>query len=182
MVDILNNHDEKSAEYHIAKKFRQMSEELGQLRLNTIASVRIDDKGALIAIQSPGLTALQEKIAEEEQKLNRMVEIAKEISATLDEIRMPSCAALAARRAGCNNTINSGPLEAWQDFNQARGEGGIGERMRIYWLPSDICQVPEYKEQEGKIRAKIEAAKTAIEPLTVAGKRIDALMEAARVL
>jgi hypothetical protein len=182
MVDILNNRDEKSAEYSLVKKFRQMSEELGQLRLNTIASVRIDEKGTLSAVQSPGLTALQEKIAEEEQKLNRMAEIAKEIGATLDEIRMPSCAALAARRAECDNTIHSGPLEAWQAFNLARGEGGIGEKMRIYWLPSDICQVPEYKEQEGKIRAKIEAAKTAIEPLTVAGKHIDALMEEARVL
>jgi hypothetical protein len=159
-----------------------MSEELGQLRLNTIASVRIDEKGTLSAVQSPGLTALQEKIAEEEQKLNRMAEIAKEIGATLDEIRMPSCAALAARRAECDNTIHSGPLEAWQAFNLARGEGGIGEKMRIYWLPSDICQVPEYKEQEGKIRAKIEAAKATIEPLTVAGKHIDALMEEARVL
>ena len=62
MVDILNNRDEKSAEYSLVKKFRQMSEELGQLRLNTIASVRIDGNGALTMFHPTGFGAVNEGI------------------------------------------------------------------------------------------------------------------------
>ena len=164
MVNILDTTGKNS----IGEKFRKISDELGQLKMNTIASVHIDSKGALVATQSPGLTALQSRIAEKEKELERIIEIANEIGAELDKQHVPTVAALQEAKAENQNILNSGPFRAWDLFNQTRGEGGIGERMRVYWLPSDIAAEPSYKAEEDKLRAQIETAKAAIVPISEA--------------
>lgn len=176
----LNRKIENSSELQIAKKYSDLSDEIGKLRLNTIASTHVDKSGNLKVTQTPGLTALQARIAEKEQALEKLIQIANKINRLLEDNDVSSIVDLHEKRKELASIIESRPFRAWDLFKLTRGEGKTkpGE-VRVYWLPSDIAQVPEYKVEEDRIRSELAAAKAAIEPIQKDLASLDALVSEA---
>lgn len=145
--------------------------------------MHIDSKGALIATQSPGLTALQAKISEEEQRLERLIQISNEVGVILGGAEAQSIAALQERKADLVNVIASNPQRAFDFFMLTRGQGAaIAEKMRTGWLPSDICKEPEYAAAEARWRAEMEQATRDLAPVSAALDHLNMLSVEAEAL
>jgi hypothetical protein len=72
---------------------------------------------------------------------------------------------LQGREKDYKDEIMSGPAQAWHLFKLVRGEGKNGHDNRIYLLPSQLCQVEEYRREEDRIRARMDNAKKLLETL-----------------
>jgi len=166
---------EHAPELKIAKRYAALNDELAKLRLNTIASTYVDGKGNLKVNQTPSLTALQARIAEKEQALEKLVQLASQIDETLQANGVESIRDLGSQREAHANTIQSGPVRAWDEFRLTRerppGNGGYP-----HLLPSDLARVESYAAFEAGIRADMDAAKAALEPIEANLKRLNALV------
>ncbi len=166
-----------STEIRVARRYVALTDELQKLRLAALSTASISKTGDVKVKPVPP------EIAELEQKMVRLQEIANEMGRILKQQKAQSIHDLREIRAGHQNTIESHPNRAWAAFLQTRGEGQvIPEKMRIYWLPGDIAQVPEYKAEEDKLRAEIEASKAALVPLDEALTKLNALTAEAEAL
>ena len=165
-------------EQGIAQKYAAINDELGKLRLSTIGSTYIDATGTLKVNQTPGLTALQSRIAEKEKVLNRLVEIINQINKILEESNVETILELSELQKSHLNEISSAPIRAWEAFRLHRelpaGHGGYP-----HLLPSDLCQVESYKAIEDAERAKFDAANIAVVPISAALKEVIDLWEEA---
>lgn len=172
---------ERAPERQIAKKYAALNDELGKLRLNTIGSTYVDGKGNLKVNQTPGLTALQARISEKEQALEKLISIAGQVGTILDEYGVGSIEELRAKSEEHHNTIQSGPVRCWDQFRLHRelppGHGGYP-----HLLPSDLAKVESYKAFEDEERAKMEAAKAALEPINAALQKLSSLVAEANGL
>ncbi|OPX76771.1 MAG: hypothetical protein A4E44_00409 [Methanosaeta sp. PtaB.Bin018] len=165
-----------SVELRLAKKYNSTVNTLQSLRLATLGSASIGRDGSVKVAVSAGTEALQGKISVEERKLERLVEIAREIEGILEQHGAQTTHDLREAKANHENTIRSGPVKAWDLFNLVRGQGKVRpEEIRTNWLPSDLAQLEEYKIQEDKLRAEIEASQSALKPLNEALAKIDTL-------
>jgi hypothetical protein len=172
-----------TVELRLTKKYSSVLDELGKLRLATLAGSTIDKSGNVKVMPSAGTEALCSKISIAEGRLEDIVRIAGEIAKILSENGVDSIGDLRQRKADHENTLISNPARAWAAFVHARGEGQvIGEKMRIYWLPSDICKVPEYVVEEDRLRAEIETAKAALAPINEALTKLDGLAAEAEAI
>jgi hypothetical protein len=108
--------------------------------------------------------------------------VADQIGAALESHKAENLHGLQEIKSDHANTIQSGPMEAWNLFRLARGEGAGGPRNRMSWLPGDLVEEPEYKAQEDRLRAAIAAAKAAMEPINATIHKIDGLIAEANSL
>lgn len=172
---------ERAPELRLARRYNALSDELGQLRLNTIGSTYIDKSGAVKVNQSPGLTALQRRISEKEQALEKLVSIASQLGDILEQAGAGSIHELHSRREEHTSTIQSAPVLAWEQFRLAHElpspNGGHPDL-----LPSDLVRVESYKVFEDAERAKMDAAKASLEPINEAITRVSSLVAEANGL
>lgn len=176
MSKILNSNDPKTVEHRFHAKYSQIADEAEQMRLRTLANVRVASDGSVAVSPSPGLHALQDRIADEEARLARLEEISDKIQAILAKNGAGTVADLREAKANADNVLFSSGNAAWDRFVVYRGKGGVGANNRTHMLPSDIAQVPEFKKEEDKIRADIDAAKAALPALAEACNSINQLV------
>lgn len=166
---------ENAPELRIAKQYAALNDELGKLRLNTIGSTYVDGKGNLKVNQTPGLTALQSRIAQKEQALEKLVSIAGQWGEILEQNGAGSIFELQENRGKHVSIIQSGLARAWEEFRLTRerppGHGGYPEL-----LPSDLAKIESYKAFEDGERAKMEQAKAALEPIDAALQKLSSLV------
>ncbi len=168
-------------ESRIARKVTALKEELVKLRKDTIGSTYIDGKGNVKVAQTPELELIQGRISKKEQALEKLVGIVGQIGAVLEQAGAGSINELRGRREEHANTLQSGPVRAWDQFRLHRelppGHGGYPEL-----LPSDLAKVESYKVFEDGERAKMEAAKAALEPINAAIEKLSGLVAEANSL
>jgi sugar phosphate isomerase/epimerase len=169
-----------SAELRLAQNYSKTVDELQKLRLAVLGDATISKDGTVKVTSTPGTAVLRQRIDELDAKLARLVEISNEMADIFERVGVESIHDLQELRARHQNTINSHPFQAWDLFVQTRGKGGVGANMRTGWLPSDLCQVPAYKEQEDRLRAEMEEARAALIPLDEASKRLSELAKEGR--
>jgi hypothetical protein len=158
-----------SIEYGLTRGYATRVDELQKLRILTMGSATVDKGGAIKLTPTPGLAALEQKIEGEQQKLERLVANAAKIGSILDGAGAESCAILSERKATFESTVQSNPQRAFDFFLQTRGKGAAElKKLRVHWLPSDICKEPEYAAAEARWRSEMEDAKIALEPVNAA--------------
>lgn len=177
----LPNEIERAPELRLARRYNALSDELGQLKMNTIGSTYIDKSGALKVNQTSGLTALQARIAAKELVLEKLVSIATEIGAALEKAGAGSIHELHSRREEHANTLQSGPVRVWDQF-RLHHERPPDSDGYPHLLPSDLVKIESYKSFEDQERAKMEAAKAALEPINEAITRVSSLVAEANGL
>lgn len=164
-------------EIMIARKYQELDENIGKLRAESMKYTFVDPgTGSIKTSDDPRLAEILQEIRADEAALQEIKVLANEIGAILAGHGVGSVKDLNVLKGKHVNIISSGPWEAWDHLVQTRGLGkSRPEEIRISSLPSDICQVPEYREVEDRIREKIEAAKAALEPINEDLKKLDTL-------
>jgi len=165
----------------IAEKYASINDELGKLRLSTIGSTYVASDGTLKVNPSDGLSSLLIEISEKEKTLNRLIEIVNQINKILGDANVETILELSELKNAHLNEIQSAPVRAWEAFRLHRelpaGQGGYPDL-----LPSDLVLVASFKAIEDDERAKFDAAKIAVEPVSAAWKEVVDLYEEAASL
>lgn len=173
---------ENARELRLARKYHELDEHIGKLRGETMKYTFIDPKtGGVKTNDDHRLADLQSQIQAEETRLQRLRVIANEIGTILDEHHVGSVHELHGQREEHESTIQSGPVRAWKQFRIAH-ELPITSGGHPDLLPSALATVESYKAFEDAEKAKMAAAKTALEPIDEAITRVSSLVAEARTL
>ena len=174
-------HIANSPELRLIKRQMAIGEELASLRNQTIKFSHVSTDGKMVVDRTPAFEALQARITEKEQALEKLAKLAERIEKILQENGVESVHALEEHREAHASTISSGPYRTWDEFRLHR-ERPIGQGGHPHLLPSDLAKVESYKAIEDGIRADMDQAKAALKPIDAAREKISSLVSEANRL
>lgn len=165
----------------IRSKVDEVEAALRRARASTMGYSHVDKDGKVVVDTSdPEYIALQARITAMEAAISTVSGLAASVQAELSAQGVATIDALKELRERHTNTIQSGPVRAWDAFRLHRERppehGGYP-----HLLPSDLCKVETYKDFEDAIRSEMEAAETAVAPLTASLESISGFIRQARV-
>lgn len=147
-------------EFQIATKYQELDEDIQSMRTQTMRFTRVNSKGVVISVPDKRLDALLAKIAGQSQRLEALQALISQYNAALDGHDVRSTADLREIQQQHANTIQSGPIRAWDIFRMKR-DLSIERGQHKGALPSDLALLPDYQAEESAIRAQIETATAA---------------------
>ena len=166
----LNRYIESHPGLLIARKYKSLTSELAEMRLQILGTCGLNGKGALKVEDVPGHETMQARISSLEASIGRLTAIAREYASLLESCGVTDPTApqedLAKRLEELSITSEIGP-SCWQAFILEHNRSPLT-------LPGDILK-GDYAAFEKEKMAQREKALADIAPLKVAMHRMQAL-------